>query len=49
MRWKLEVVVAAVRAQEPAAKPSEASRLLTGSLDALGQKVSEQPPATAAA
>jgi hypothetical protein len=49
MQWKLEVVVAAVRAQEPAAQPGAASGLLAGSLAALGQKVSEESPAPAAA
>ncbi len=48
MRWKLEVVVAAVRAQEPAAKSEAAGRLLAGSLEALGQRLSEQSPAPAA-
>jgi hypothetical protein len=49
MRWKLEVVAAAVRAQEPAAQSGAASRLLTGSLEALGKRLSEPSPASAAA
>lgn len=49
MRWKLEVVVAAVRVQEGAAKPSEATGLLAQSLTALGHRLSEESQAPAAA
>lgn len=48
MKWKLEVVVAAVKAQAPTPAGTPASNLLTGSLQSLGEKLASQP-ATAAA
>lgn len=49
MRWKLEVVIAAVRAQQSPANPDAGSALLVGSLATLAEQVSQSPMAQAAA
>jgi hypothetical protein len=45
MKWKLEVVVAAVEAKTPADKPAPAAKLLAGSLQELAKGVAAESTA----